>query len=124
MATTKITKRDRFNALLTIPAVAENPEYVDFIKHEIELLDRKNTSEKKPTKTQVANASLREAVLAEMEPGTLYTVSEAMKALPSFASDPDLSNQKASRILNDLAKEGAVIKTTEKRKSYFSVVAD
>ena len=123
-STRKPTKRDRFNALLAIPAVAADEALVEFIKHEIELLDRKNAAEPKLTKAQVAAASLREAILAEMEPGTLYTVSEAMKALPSFASDPDMSNQKASRVLNDLVKEGAVVKTTEKRKSYFSVVAD
>ena len=40
----KITKRDRFNELLGIPAVAENEGLVEFIEHEIELLDKKNTA--------------------------------------------------------------------------------
>lgn len=117
------TKRENFNALLTIPAVAANETLVAFINHEIELLDRKNAAEKKPTKAQVAAASLREQVVSEMEAGVLYTVSEAMKALPCLSTDPDMSNQRASRLLNDLVKEGKVSKTTDKRKSYFSVVA-
>lgn len=121
-STRKPTKRDRFNALLAIPAVAADEALVEFINHELALLDRKNAAEPKLTKAQIAAASLRESILAEMEPGTLYTVSEAMKALPSLSGDPDMSNQRASRLLNDLVKEGKVTKTTDKRKSYFAVV--
>ena len=40
----KPTKRDNFNALLAIPAVAENSTLVEFINHEIELLDKKNSA--------------------------------------------------------------------------------
>ena len=121
-STRKPTKRDRFNALLAIPAVAADEALVEFIKHEIELLDRKNAAEPKLTKAQVAAASLREVIVSEMEPSVAYTVSEAMKSLPSLVSDPDMSNQRASRLLNDLVKEGKVSKTTDKRKSYFTVV--
>ena len=40
MTNRKPTKRDNFNALLAIPAVAENADLVAFIEHEIELLDK------------------------------------------------------------------------------------
>ena len=118
------TKRENFNTLLTIPAVAANETLVAFINHELELLDKKNSAERKPTKAQIAAASLREQVVSEMEANVLYTVSEAMKELPCLASDPDMSNQRASRLLNDLVREGKVVKTTDKRKSYFSVVTE
>ena len=119
--THKPTKRENFNALLQIPAVASNDALVAFITHEIELLDRKNTGEKKPTAKQIANASLGEQIVAEMEANRLYTVSEAMKALPCLASDPDMSNQRASRVMNNLVASGDLVKTTDKRKSYFSL---
>ena len=45
----KITKRERFAQILAIPAVSADPALVEFINHEIELLDRKNSGEKKLT---------------------------------------------------------------------------
>ena len=122
--THKPTKRENFNALLQIPAVASNDALVAFNTHEIELLDRKNTGEKKPTAKQIANASLAEQIVAEMEAGRLYTVSEAMKELPCLASDADMSNQRASRVMNNLVASGDLVKTTDKRKSYFSLPAE
>ena len=44
----KLTKRDHFNTLLTIPEVASNQILVDFINNELELLSRKSSSDKKP----------------------------------------------------------------------------
>lgn len=39
--TKKITKRDNFNKLLTIEEVAKDTQLVEFINHELELLDKK-----------------------------------------------------------------------------------
>jgi len=70
----------------------------------------------KPTKAQVENAALRAKVLALMDT-TPRTVSEVM------ALDPDgigsLTNQKVSALLNSAVATGEVVKTVEKRKSYF-----
>jgi len=70
----------------------------------------------KPTKAQVENAALRAKVLALMDT-TPRTVSEVM------ALDPDgigtLTNQKVSALLNSAVAAGEVVKTVEKRKSYF-----
>ena len=70
----------------------------------------------KPTKTQIENAALRVKVLALMDT-TPRTVSEVM------ALDPDsigtLTNQKVSALLNSAVAAGEVVKTVEKRKSYF-----
>lgn len=71
----------------------------------------------KPTKTQIENAALRAKVLALMDNTTPRTVSEVM------ALDPDgigaLNNQKVSSLLNSAVATGEVVKTVEKRKSYF-----
>ena len=51
----KMTKKDYFFMLLELSDVQDNEDLVNFINHEIELLNKKNSSEKKPTATQLAN---------------------------------------------------------------------
>lgn len=113
----KVTKRDNFNALLDIEAVKADEALVAFIEHEIELLDKKNSADKKPTATQVANKGIKETIVASMEAGKKYTVTELLKAL----GNEELTNQKVSSLLRQLIGEGAVVKTEDKRKSYFSL---
>ena len=64
--TTKLTKAQKFAMLRAIPAVAENPVLVEFIDHEVELLSKKNSAEKKPTAQQTANAGIQSAILSAM----------------------------------------------------------
>lgn len=116
----KITKREHFNNLLGIEAVASNEDLVAFIKHEIELLDNKKSENRKPTATQLANADLKANILAEMEDGKAYTITDMIKELPSCTG---LSTSKVSSMVNQMIKEsGAIQKTEEKRRSYFSKV--
>ena len=118
MTTKKITKRDHFNALLNIPAVAENEGLVDFINHEIDLLNRKNSAEKKPTKAQQENMALKDDILACMEDGRLYTISEMIKEFPCCEG---LTAPKVTAIFTRLlVPEGFVVNTKDKRKSYYS----
>lgn len=117
MTNKKITKRDRFNALLAIPAVQSDPDMVAFIEHELELLAKKNSADKKPTAQQTANEGIKAAIVEAMEPNHLYTVTELQKSVEACA---DLSNQRVSALLRQLKDEGAVIRTEDKRKAYFS----
>lgn len=127
MTNTKLTKRDHFNTLLSITEVAENPVLVAFIEHELELLDKKNAADRKPTAVQVANEGLREAILDFMEEGKGYTVSDLIKQVPACA---DLSQSKVSAILRPLllvtAKgeanpDGVLERYEEKGKAYFKL---
>ena len=121
MTTKKITKRDHFNALLNIPAVAENEGLVEFINHEIDLLNRKNSTEKKPTATQVANEALKKDILSCMEPNRLYSISEMIK---EFECCSELSTPKVSAVIRLLMNDGKVERKEEKRKAYFFKVAE
>ena len=116
--TTKMTKRDHFNTLLTIAEVQANPILVEFINHELELLVRKNSGEKKPTATQALNDSIKTTMLAEMESGTLYTVSDMIKQLPCCA---DLSSSKVTSLVHQLCdcEPALVERVVEKRRAYF-----
>ena len=118
MTNKKITKRDRFNALLSIPAVQADPGLVEFINHEIELLDRKNSTEKKPTAQQTANEAIKVAILDNMAEGERYTITDLIKSVPECA---DLTNQRVSALMRQLIEDKQVVRTEDKRKAYFSL---
>ena len=120
MANKKMTKRDYFNELLTIAEVKENKAMVDFINHELELLEKKNASKSTTlTKEQKANVELKDQIIEEMVKGKCYTISDMQKELPCCA---ELTNQKISAMVRQLMAEGKVKRTEDKRKAYFSKV--
>ena len=118
MSNKKITKRDRFTALLNIAEVKADQGMVDFINHELELLDRKNSADKKPTAQQVANDGIKSAIAEGMTPNRLYTVTELQKEIADCA---ELSNQRVSALLRQMVIDGVVVRTEDKRKAYFSL---
>lgn len=120
MTNKKITKRERFESLLNIPAVSADPGLVDFINHELELLTKKNSTDKKPTAQQVANESIKQAILDGMEPNRLYTITELQKSIPACA---ELSNQRVSAIVRQMIGV-SINRTEDKRKAYFSKIAE
>ena len=116
----KITKRDRFNELLGIPAVAENEGLVEFIEHEIELLDKKNTAERKPTAKQVENAGFKSDIVGWMEQGQQYVVADIVKGVPSIVA-AGISANRVTAMMTQLVNDGSVVKTVDKRKSFYSL---
>ena len=113
----KPTKKQMFEGLRKMPGLSA--EQVAFIDHELELLAKKNSGEKKPTATQVANEALKVAIYEGMEANRLYTVTEVIKEIPAVAG---LTNQKVSPLMNQMVETGLLTKTTEKRRSYFQRV--
>lgn len=113
----KVTKKDRFNQLLAIEEVKGNQDLVDFINHEIELLTRKNSSEKKPTAAQLENEKTAEVVLATLvENGNGMTVTEIIKANKNLS---EFTNQKITAILRSLISADKVERIEDKRKTLF-----
>ena len=125
MATKKITKKDRFNVLLNLASVQADPELTAFIEHEIELLDKKNSAERKPSEKQVAktahDADLRSAIVNEMEMNTLYSANDLIKALPTLSAEPNLSVAKISYLMRDLLNDNSVVKVVEKRHTFYKL---
>lgn len=134
MTKTKYTKRDKFNALLTIlnernsaEEIRENltiADLIEFAEHEIDLLANKNLSpngEKKLTDKQKENIAIGENVLAYLlDSGEKLTITQIIKAVDGLPSD--MTNQRMTHIVSDLVKDNKVVKTIEKRVSYFSAV--
>ena len=116
----KPTKRDHFNALLAIPAVAADAELVEFINHEVELLDKKNAAERKPTPKQVENAGFKQNILDWMEPNVQYLSADIAKGVPALV-DAGVSGNRVTAMLTQLVNSGAIVRTEDKRKSYYSL---
>ena len=118
--TRKPTKRDRFNALLNIEAVKSDADLVAFIEHEIELLDKKNSAERKPTPKQMENEGFKTAILAHMEPNVQYLSADLAKSVPSIV-EAGISGNRVTAMLTQLVNDGAIVRTVDKRKSYYSL---
>ena len=117
MATTKkMTKRDYFNAILSKYPLTDAEKA--FVEHELELLEKKNSAEKKPTAQQVANDAVKTAIAEGMTPNRLYTVTEIQKEIGACA---EMSNQRVSALLRQMKDDGIVVRTEDKRKAYFSL---
>ena len=113
--TKKMTKRDYFNAILSkYPLTADEKA---FVEHELELLEKKNSSEKKPTAQQTANEGIKTAILEGMKPNRLYTITEIQKEIPECA---ELSNQRVSALIRQMVGN-EIVRTEDKRKAYFSL---
>ena len=116
--TKKITKRERFEMMLNTYNFTE--EEREFILHEIELLEKKKSGERKPTKTQIENMGLKEVILEVLaDAENPMTISELIKADERLA---ECSTQKIAPLMTALVKEFKVVRIEEKRKAYFKIV--
>jgi ABC-type antimicrobial peptide transport system ATPase subunit len=115
--TKKMTKAQMFAQIKAKYPLTEDE--VKFIDHELDLLSKKNSAEKKPTAQQTANEAVKTAIVEGMEPHRLYTVTEIIKSIPECA---DMTNQRVSALLRQLVEGGKVKRTEDKRKAYFQVV--
>ena len=114
--TKKMTKKDYYTAILAKYALTEDEKA--FINHEIELLEKKNAADKKPTAQQVANKSTQDAIYEGMESGKLYTITDLIKCIPECA---DMTNQRVSAIVRQMIGD-KVERIEDKRKAYFKKI--
>jgi hypothetical protein len=110
----KMTKVEMFKAIKAV--VADNADFVAFIDHEIELLNKKSAN-KKPTQKQAENEGFKAEILATLTDKGV-TISE-LQAKSEILGP--LSNQKVSALLRQMVDAGTVAKTVDKKKSYFSL---
>lgn len=112
-----MTKREYFAEIRAI--VIDNQELVDFIDREIELLNRKSSSKRKPTERQVENEGLKNLIIETlMKNDTLMSIPELQDSIPELA---DLKTQRVSALLIALRKEKKVKRTYIKKVAYFSI---
>ena len=112
----KMTKADYFRQIMANYNLTEDEKA--FVEHELELLAKKNSADKKPTAQQVANEGVKAAIVAGMEPNRLYTITDLIKEIPACA---EMTNQRVSAIVRQMIGN-EVERVEEKRKAYFRLV--
>ena len=118
--TKKITKREKYEMLANLAEVKANPMLVEFIEHELELLTKKNSAEKKPTAVQVANDGIKSVILEVLVAnGDKMTISEMQKVNAELG---ELSNQRISALVRQLKEDEKIERIEDKRKAYFKAV--
>ena len=113
----KITKREVIGMMMNEEVVKANPIYVAYLENELALLDKK-AQNKKATKTQEQNKGIKTTileVLATIGSGTVTDIQNGNEELST------LSNQKVSALVRQLVESRDVVKTTDKKKSIFSL---
>lgn len=120
----KITYAQALNTVLN----NENIVLASDVREKLEALlasVSKKSGEKKETAQQVENATMVERIYQEMEANRTYSIAELLKELPVVADynqnhENDMSTQRMANLLKTLVDGGKVIKTTEKRRVYYT----
>ena len=119
----KMTKKEMFVQILNNHNL--KADEIDFINHEIELLEKRNSKggDKKPTAKQLENADLKTVILDFLadNPDDKFTITDMWKKIPVLANNTEMSNQRISAIVNQLKNENLVVRDEIKRKAYFSI---
>lgn len=116
-----MTKMTNAMALEIAIAAVENIEAKAKLEKMLAQTLKKNSAERKPTATQTENVGLKNAILAFMEAGKKYTVTDIMKGCAEVA---ELSNQRVSALVRQLKDEGSLVREEIKRKAYFSLAVE
>lgn len=120
MATERMTNRKAINFVLEnceVPAEVEAK-----FRSMLSALDRKSSTERKPTAKQVENAGLRTLIVdfikanAEGTENGGFTVTELIKSIDEIA---ECSNQKISALLSLAVKGNELVRKSVKRHTYF-----
>lgn len=109
---TKMTYVSAINDVIN--GVALTDEHIEKLTALKASLEKRASGKRSMTATQKANVGIKEAIVEVLSDGTAKTATEIGKAL-------DLSNQKVSSLLSQMIEAGTVVKTVEKRKSFFSL---
>ena len=116
-----MTKREMFTAIANVAEVAANQEMVDFLNHEIELLNRKSSSSRKPTKNQLENESYKALILDHLAfVDAPKSIKELQTEIPEIS---ELTNQRITHMLTDLVKSEKLTKEYVKKTPYYTIAA-
>lgn len=114
----KITKKDMFKEVIALATENGRQDIVDFANHEIELLDRKKSSDTK-SKTQIENESIKKVIVETLtDLAKFVTITELQNANEDLKA---YSNQKMSALLKQLVDNKIVKKQNDKKVVTFGI---
>lgn len=120
----KITYAQALNTVLS----NENIVLAADVREKLEALlasVSKKSGEKKDTAQQIENAEMVERIYQEMAAGRTYSMADLLKELPVVADfnakhENVMSTPRMANLMKTLVDGGRVIKTTEKRRVYYT----
>ena len=112
----KKTKREHFAELRIL--AADNAELIAFIDHEVELLNKKNSAERKPTINQMDNKKIKK-IIADNIGDKRYTITEMTKALLSDTEWAEITCSRLTAVCTQMVESGMLVREVEKRKAYY-----
>ena len=115
----KLTKREIIGQLLTIEPIIANDTYVNFLKHELELLDKKS-SNRKETQKQKENKEFTEVIYSTLVANSGNTMS-IKQIIESDDLLKDLSSNRVSAMLKTLVDNGSVVRVKTNKGTFFTV---
>ena len=95
-------------------------DVLDKLNSMLTQVEKKNSAERKPTAKQIENESFKADILDWMEPATQYAAADVVKGVPSIVA-AGLSANRVTAMLTQLVNSGAVIRTEDKRKNFYSL---
>ena len=105
-----------------VEIVEINPDkLVEFCEHRIEQNAKKSDAPRKLTPQQEKNEQTKQGILANMEVGKQYTISDMLMTFDCF--EPTTSPQRVSALLSQLGAKGTgqIVRTEDKGKAYFAL---
>lgn len=111
---------EKMTNVIALSYVLENCEVPADVQEKLESMKasyEKRSANRKPSKKQAENASLRELVVEALSDGGSFTISELIGTFSEFEG---FTSQKMSALLSPLVKAGIVVKTYDKKTAYFS----
>ena len=118
--TTKTTIRSQFEEIRDILVASGRNDLAEFIDGRIAQTIKKNSAERKPTAKQVENEGFKADILAYMDADVLYSAGDILKGVPSIVAS-GMSINRVSALMTQLADSGAVNKTVDKRKNFYTL---
>ena len=112
----KITIGEQFNEVIEILKANGYEAQAQFIAERAEKHNAKNAN-RKPSKVQTENETIKVAILENMVDGTLYTINDMIKTFPCVS---EFSTSKVSALVKQLKDNGQVVRTENKGRAYFS----
>jgi hypothetical protein len=120
MTNTKVTVRSQFEAVKAVLLAQGETELAEFIDGRIAQTVKKNSTERKPTAKQIENEGYKADILAWMDSGVTYAAGDVLKGVPSVVAS-GMSINRVSALLTQLCEAGAIVKTVDKRKNYYTI---
>ena len=109
----KMTIVEKYEVIIAKAKGVLSEDEIKFLEERAEMHSKKNAN-RKPTKAQAENEEIKAKILAVMESGKAYTVTDIQKMVGLE------SNQKASALVRQLKEADLVIRKEEKGKAYFT----